>query len=109
MWQETRPFGKGSSDALLAWRNRLCAGRDTNLVELNDLVGIALKKLQEGCLRTGGTLGASEQKALADCLDILEVEHEFLDPLGRSLSCFGCQHSVLGAVNSIDISCSYQQ
>ena len=57
------------------------------LVQLHNLAGIVLEELKEGCLRTSGALGASELKPLADGLDVLEVHHELLDPLGGALAC----------------------
>ena len=57
-----------------------------DLVELLDLVGVAVEELEEGGLGAGGALGASKLQSLADGLDVLEVHHELLDPLGSTLA-----------------------
>lgn len=57
-----------------------------DLVELDNLVGVALEELQEGSLGTGGALGTTELKSVTDSLDVLEVHHQLLDPLGSTLA-----------------------
>jgi len=57
-----------------------------HLIELHDLVGVALKELEESGLRASGALGATELEPLADRLDILEIHHELLDPLSSALA-----------------------
>jgi hypothetical protein len=56
---------------------------------LLDLLRVTVEQLEEGRLRAGGALGASELKPLAHGLDILQIHHEFLDPLRGALACIG--------------------
>lgn len=92
-------------------RDGVCGGEPSllaeDLVELDDLVGITLEKLEEGGLRTSSTLRTTELKALTDCLDILEIEHEFLNPLSRSFSYYRCKFSA--NYTEFHIEHSYQQ
>jgi hypothetical protein len=61
-------------------------GFAADLIELDDLVGVALEQLKESCLRARGALGASELEPLADGLNVLEVHHQLLDPLRSALA-----------------------
>lgn len=56
------------------------------LVELVALGRVALEDLKEGCLCTGGTLGAAELELVTGHLDAVEVHHEVLRPLGSPLA-----------------------
>ena len=67
------------------------AGREAHLVgdllvELADLLFIALKKFHEGSLGTGGALGAEESHGLEAVFHFVVVEEDVLEPQGGTLA-----------------------
>ena len=57
-----------------------------HLVELAALRMIAVKQLEEGRLGAGGALGSEELQGAEYILEILEVEHELIQPQGRTFT-----------------------
>ena len=67
------------------------AGREAHLlcdhlIELAALRMIAVEQLEEGRLGAGGTLGAEKLQGAEYILEILEVEHELVQPQGCTLT-----------------------
>lgn len=56
------------------------------LVQLVNLLAVAVEDLHERRLRTSGALRTAEKKRLPNQLDILEVHHQFLRPLRGALA-----------------------
>ena len=63
-----------------------------------------MEQLEEGGLRAGGALSATELETVADSLNVLEVHHELLDPLRRALS-----WGLLGIFGIVEMKGSYQR
>lgn len=58
--------------------------RETHLVQLGNLAGVTVEQLKEGSLRARSALRASELETLTDSLNIFQIHHELLDPLGST-------------------------
>lgn len=56
------------------------------LVQLLDLVVVALENLEERCLGTGGALDTAETQVVAGALEVAQVHQQVLDPQASTLA-----------------------